>query len=133
MIRQFMSRQFLIFLLAGGTAAVVNFCSRIFYNHWMNFSAAIVVAYATGMVTAFILGKLFVFTESRQPLHRAAIFFVLVNLVGVLQTWVISMLLAYYVLPALGVTWYVREIAHGIGLAVPAFTSYIGHKHLSFR
>lgn len=128
-----MSRQFLIFLLAGGIAAAVNFCSRILYNDWMNFSAAIVLAYATGMVAAFILGKLFVFRDSRQPLHHAAVFFVLVNLVGVVQTWAISMVLAYYALPALGMTLYVREIAHGIGLAVPAFTSYIGHKHLSFR
>ncbi len=26
-----------------------------------------------------------------------------------------------------------REIAHAFGVVVPVFTSYIGHKHLSFR
>lgn len=128
-----MSRQFLVFLLAGGTAATVNFCTRILYNDWMNFSAAIVLAYATGMVTAFVLGRMLVFKGSSQPLSRSAAFFVLVNLVGVLQTWAISMALAYHVLPALGISSFVHEIAHGIGLAVPTFTSYIGHKHLSFR
>jgi hypothetical protein len=26
-----------------------------------------------------------------------------------------------------------REIAHGIGIMAPAFSSYLGHKHFSFR
>jgi hypothetical protein len=33
----------------------------------------------------------------------------------------------------MGVTAYVPEIAHGVGVAVPVFTSYLGHKHFSFR
>ena len=52
MIGEFMSRQFLAFLLTGGTAAAVNFGSRILYNRWMDFSSAVVLAYLTGMVTA---------------------------------------------------------------------------------
>lgn len=99
----------------------------------MDFSIAIVLAYITGMITAFVLAKLFVFKRSHQSLHRSALFFVLVNLVAVAQTWLISMGLAAYALPALGVTKFVREIAHAVGVAVPVFTSYIGHKHWSFR
>lgn len=133
MIQQFMSRQFLAFLLTGGTAAVVNFCSRIVYNVWVNFSTSIVLAYVTGMITAFILARLFVFKESRQAFHRSATFFVLVNAVAVMQTWLISMGMVYYALPVIGVTHFVREIAHGVGVAVPVFTSYIGHKRWSFR
>jgi putative flippase GtrA len=132
-IRQFMSRQFLAFLVTGTTAAAVNFGSRIAYNIWLGFSAAVVLAYLTGMVTAFVLAKLFVFKDSSQPVHSSAAFFVLVNLVAVAQTWLISMGLAYYLLPYLGVTAYTREIAHAFGVAVPVFTSYIGHKRWSFR
>lgn len=128
-----MSRQFLMFLLTGGTAAVVNFGSRILYNIWLNFSSSVILAYITGMITAFVLAKLFVFKDSQQSTHRSAMFFVLVNLVAVLQTWVISMVLAYHLLPWLGVTLFVREIAHAVGVAVPVFTSYIGHKRWSFR
>lgn len=128
-----MSRQFLVFLVTGGTAAAVNFGSRIIYNQWVDFSTAIILAYLTGMVTAFVLAKLFVFKESRQSMHRSALIFTLVNIVAVLQTWAISMVLALYVLPALGVTRFVSEIAHGIGVVVPVFTSYIGHKRWSFR
>ena len=133
MIREFASRQFLVFLLTGGTAALVNLGSRILYNRWVDYSMAIILAYLTGMVTAFLLAKLFVFQESRQSLRRSALVFCLVNLVAVAQTWAISMLLAYYALPAMGVTVFAREIAHAVGVAVPVFTSYIGHKRWSFR
>lgn len=132
-IQQFMSRQFLVFLITGGTAAVVNFGSRIVYSLWLDFSLAVILAYITGMITAFVLAKLFVFKESQQSGHSSAIFFVLVNLVAVLQTWAISMGLAYYLLPSLGITLFVWEIAHAVGVAVPVFTSYIGHKRWSFR
>ena len=133
MIRHFLSRQFLVFLLTGGTAAAVNFGSRILYSRWLDFSAAVIVAYVTGMVTAFVLAKLFVFKDSKQAVHRSIVFFILVNLVAVLQTWAISMGLAYYLLPSMGVTACVPEIAHAVGVAVPVFTSYIGHKRWSFR
>ena len=132
MMRNFMSRQFLGFLLTGGLAALVNFGSRILYNQWVDFSSAVVLAYLTGMVTAFILARIFVFTQSSQSVQRSAIFFVMVNGVAVLQTWAISMAL-YYLLPMAGVTRWVPEIAHAVGVVVPVFTSYLGHKRFSFK
>lgn len=133
MIRHFMSRQFLIFVATGGFAAMVNFGSRIVYNRWTDFSSAVVLAYLTGMLTAFVLARLFVFTDSEQSIRRSVLWFVLVNLIAVLQTWVISMLLAFYLLPMMGVARFVPEIAHAVGVAVPVFTSYLGHKHWSFK
>jgi putative flippase GtrA len=131
--RKLASPQFLKFLVAGGVAAAVNFGSRIVFNHWMPFSAAIVVAYIVGMITAFVLTKLFVFTDSARPTWQSAVFFTLVNVIAVLQTWAVSVVLAYYVLPWLGITWHPKEIAHFVGVVVPVFTSYIGHKKLTFK
>ena len=133
MIRQFASRQFLVFLLTGGLAAVVNFVSRIAYDIWVDFSTAIILAYLTGMITAFILARTFVFTESKTTPRRSVLLFSLVNLAAVAQTWLISMGLALFALPALGVSRFVPEIAHAVGVMVPAFTSYLGHKYWSFR
>lgn len=127
------SRQFLAFLLTGGTAAAVNFCSRLLYSLWFDFSTAVILAYITGMITAFVLAKLFVFTESSQSTHRSAFFFILVNLVAVAQTWLISLGLAHYVFPAMGITLFANEIAHAVGIIVPVFTSYLGHKRWSFK
>lgn len=133
MIAKLLDRQFLVFLVTGGTAALVNFGSRIAYSLCFSFSVAVIFAYITGMITAFVLAKLFVFKESSRPIHHSAAFFVLVNLVAIAQTYIISVGLAYYVLPALGVTKFVDEIAHAIGVAVPVFTSYFGHKRWSFK
>ncbi|MGF0236891.1 GtrA family protein [Rhodococcus sp. IEGM1300] len=133
MINKFLTKQFFIFLIAGGTAAIVNFGSRLLYNQWTSFSIAVILAYITGMVTAFILARFFVFNESEQPIHHSAAFFVLVNLGAALQTWLISMGLAYYILPAAGVGSYVNEISHAIGVIFPVFTSYLGHTKWSFK
>lgn len=133
MIATFRSRQFVVFLLTGGLAAAVNFGSRILFNQWMGYSAAIVLAYLVGMTTAFLLARQFVFKDGKQALHHSAMYFVLVNAVAVLQTWAVSVGLASYVFPAIGLTQFVPEIAHAVGVVVPVFTSYLGHKHLSFR
>ncbi len=133
MMRQFASRQFLLFLATGGTAAAVNFGSRILYSRWYSFGVAVILAYITGMITAYVLARLFVYTNSRQSAHRSVLFFILVNVVAALQTFCVSVALADYVLPMLGVVKFAREIAHGFGVIVPVFTSYIGHKRWSFR
>ena len=85
------------------------------------------------MITAFVLARIFVFQDSQRALHHSALYFVLVNLVAVAQTWIISLLLADHVLPSLGVQRFVHEIAHAVGVVVPVFSSYLGHKHLSFK
>ncbi len=127
------SQQFFLFLMTGGLAAGVNFSSRILLSHWLHFSTAIVLAYLLGMTTAFILAKCFVFKTSTQTLNQSIIYFSLINLLAITQTWLISMSLAYYVLPALGIMTLTEEIAHAVGVMFPVFTSYLGHKHLSFR
>lgn len=133
MIREFFPIQFILFLVTGGAAAIVNFSSRIVFNQWVSFSMAIMLAYLTGMVTAFLLAKWFVFKQSKQSFSRSVILFTAVNVLAVMQTWLISMGLALYVLPHMGVKTYLNEIAHALGVVVPVFTSYFGHKHFSFR
>lgn len=133
MIQQFISKQFMLFLMTGGTAAAVNIFSRILYNYYVDFSVAIVISYITGMFVAFILARLFVFKDSQRSLKSSIYFFILVNFLGILQMWVISMIMAHYILPKLGVVLFAREISHATGVVVPAFTSYLGHKYWSFR
>lgn len=127
------SRQFFTFLLTGGIAAVVNFSSRILYNRLVGFSTAVTLAYITGMVTAFILAKFFVFQESSHSTFKSAILFTAVNIVAFAQTWVVSMVLAYYILPDLGVQEFGKDIASFIGIVVPVFSSFVAHKHISFK
>jgi len=127
------SRQMFLFLVAGGIAAVVNFLSRIVLNWWMPYTAAIIVAYLLGMITAFVCNRLFVFIASSNRLHHQIFWFVVVNIVALLQTLVVSLLLADFAFPRAGFQWHPETVAHVIGVLVPVVTSYIGHKHLSFR
>ncbi|UCE89986.1 MAG: GtrA family protein [Pseudomonadota bacterium] len=127
------SSQFMRFVLVGGVAALVNFASRFFYNELMSYRVAIVFAYATGMITAFVLSKYFVFKPSGRHTAKEFFYFGVVNLLAVAQVWLISVGLAEFLFPAVGFGFYPYAVAHLVGISVPVVTSYLGHKHLSFR
>jgi putative flippase GtrA len=133
MLRSLSARsQFAGFLMAGGIAAAVNFASRIVFNQVLGYAISIVLAYLVGMVTAFLLNRHGVFAPSGKSVGSEALWFTLVNALAVLQTLVISLLLADLALPAAGIETFRKEIAHAIGIAVPVVTSYIGHRHWTF-
>ncbi|MEP9378944.1 GtrA family protein [Aquabacter sp. CN5-332] len=128
-----MSRQFVLFVAIGGFAAGVNLVTRILLNFFMDFELAVVVAYPVGMTVAFLLNRRYVFdAEGGHAGGQYARFF-LVNLVALAQIWVVSVGLALWLFPAIGFTWNADTVAHGIGLASPIVTSYLAHKHFSFR
>ena len=129
----FFSKQFALFIFTGGIAAAVNFGSRIVLNNHFGFSISIILAYILGMITAFILAKFLVFKTSSQSTLKSVFYFTLVNAAAILQTWAVSLGLAFYLLPYLGIEDYVKEIAHLVGVIVPVFTSFLGHKHFSFK
>jgi putative flippase GtrA len=126
-------RQFVLFLVTGGIAALVNILSRIALNLVMSYEIAVVVAYLVGMTVAFWLGRQFVFRPSGRAVADEYLRFGLVNLVALAQVWIISVGLARLVFPAMGFTYHADTVAHVIGVIAPVFTSYLGHKHFSFR
>lgn len=128
-----MTPQFAKFLLAGGIAAGANFGSRFLYSFALSYEAAIVAAYITGMIVAFVLMRGHVFDARRGSIGPQAGKFVGVNLLAVAQTLAISLFLARWLLPAIGVVQQVEAIAHLVGVLVPVVTSYFGHKMLTFK
>lgn len=126
-------RQFLLFVLTGGAAAFVNVLSRIGFSMLFRFELAVLAAYAVGMVTAYILARRYVFTDSGKSIKKSFAAFALVNLVAVLQTWLVSIGMRHLLLPIIGAVALVDLLAHSFGVIVPVFTSYLGHKHVSFR
>ena len=125
-------KRFILFLGAGGAAALVNILSRIALNLVMPYEVAIVVAYLVGMTTAYLLNKYFVFATSGRAVTSEYFRFALVNLAAVAQVWIVSVGLARLIFPSVGFAWHAETVAHVIGVAVPVFTSYLGHKHFSF-
>jgi putative flippase GtrA len=125
-------RQFMLFLAAGGLAALVNVMSRILLNFFMPYEVAIILAYLCGMTTAYTLNRMFVFGASGRSVHHEYARFALVNVLAVIQVWVVSVALARLVFPWMGFGWHAETVAHVIGVIVPTFTSYFGHKKFSF-
>ena len=126
-------REFSLFLLTGGVAALINVVSRIGFSTVMRFELAVLLAYGIGMLTAYLLARRFVFLNSRTSVRRSFAAFALVNLFAVLQTWLVSVGLRNWLLPLLGIVVFRDLLAHGIGVAVPVVSSYFGHKHISFK
>lgn len=125
--------EFFQFLIVGGFAAGINFISRIGFSELVSYRYAIILAYLVGMITAFILSKYYVFEHSGRPFKNELRDFTIVNIFAVIQVWLISVALAEYFFPYISFTFYPEEVAHLIGLGIPAITSYFGHKHFSFR
>ena len=114
-------------------AAGANILSRIGFSQWVVLPVAVVLAYLVGMGVAFILMRSFVFPPGQAGVHRQIVIFALVNLAAVLQTLIVTLLLADIVLPWAGVRSNVDLIAHVVGVCVPIVTSFVGHKRWSFR
>jgi len=129
----FRDKQFQGFLLVGAVAALLNFLSRIVINIWVNFSTAIIISYILGMITAFYLNRKFVFKSTILDIRKSFSFFLLINILAIIQIWMVSMILAYFIFPYFKIHNHIYEISHLFGIIVPIFTSYIGHKKFSFQ
>lgn len=132
-IAAFLNPQFFRFLLAGAVAACANYGSRFVFSLWTSYELAIVLAYLVGMTVAFILMRGQVFYAKRKALWPQVTRFIAVNILAVLQTLVISIVLARRVFPDLGIIEQAEALAHLAGVSVPVVSSYFGHRYLTFR
>ena len=125
--------QFIRFVAAGGIAAAANYGSRFVFSLWLPYPAAITLAYLVGMTVAFLLMRQFVFAATGQPVLPQVAKFAVVNAFALLQTLLVSLVLARWLLPLLGMTEHVEAVAHLVGVAVPVFTSFVGHRSATFK
>jgi len=131
--KQFLTPEFARFLLVGVFAAAVNFSIRIVLSLFLAYGWAVFIAYLFGMTTAYLLSKIWVFEKTGRSIVSEIWLFSIVNFVAVAQVWIISIGLAQYIFPQIGILKYSEEIAHLIGLSAPVFTSFLGHKYMSFK
>ncbi len=132
--KTYLNYRFLIYILSCIAAAGINFASRIFLGLYMAYTPSIIVAYLFRMITAYTLSRLFVFEAKQNNLAKQAFYFFIISMIGMIQTIFISLLLSHYVFPHLLANQFlIEEYAHFIGICFPAFTSYLGHKYLSFK
>ena len=125
--------EFLRFLIAGGISAFANFGSRFIFSNFFSFGVAVFVAYLIGMLVAFLLMRGHVFNASQGPILPQLIKFVGVNFFAMIQTLAISLVMASWAFPSMGIVEQAEALGHLVGVLVPVVTSYFGHKFLTFR
>ncbi|MEO0712522.1 MAG: GtrA family protein [Pseudomonadota bacterium] len=127
-----MSRQFIGFVIAGGIAAAINWLSRFAFSMFLSLDAAVVAAYLVGMTTAYVLNRKFVFEASGRTVSNEYGRFAIINLIAIVQVLVVTLGLSRYVFPAVSFTTFPEAVAHGVGVASPIVTSYLGHRFFTF-
>jgi putative flippase GtrA len=128
-----MNRPFHRFLAAGAVAAVANFGSRFVFSLWMRFEWAVLCAFVVGLAVGFSLMRTYVFESKGKSLVPQLAWFAAVNLLAAAQTFAISVVLARWGLPAVGIRSYAQAVGHLVGVVTPIVTSYLGHRLLTFR
>ena len=128
---QFKKKQFLLFIISGGIAAFTNIFCRSILSNFFGFKISIIYAYFIGMIIAYILSRRFVFM-SKHSLNKSFFAFTVINIIAIAQTYFISIWFKEIILPFFGIKILKEFISHSIGVAFPVFTSYFGHKYISF-
>ena len=121
------------FIITGGTSAIINIFSRIILSNFFRFEIAILISYGIGMLIAFILAKRFVFLNSNKSIKKSFPAFALVNLISVLQTFFVSIFIKSCLLILFKNLSIIELISHTCGLGILVFTSFYGHKYITFK
>ena len=121
---------FLRFIVLGSLAVFLNFFSRIILSTEFNFLISVTLAQCIGMLAAYFLFKNYLFQRSNSSFQWLR--FVMVNLLSVIIVLIVSHILVYFLLPAVGIFKYKYEIAHFIGIGSTAITSFVLHKFWTF-
>lgn len=127
-----MHQTLLRFLVCGGLAAGINWAARLGLSQAMNFSAAVVLAYAIGMLSGFTLYRGFVWPMSRKPWRLQVMPFLGVNLMGAGVVLIVSLALVQAGSLLAGRSGLVEALAHGAAIAIGAGFNYYGHNRFTF-
>lgn len=122
------------FLIAGGSAALLNWLVRFPLGQVMPYPAAVLAALAVGMAYGFVIYRHWAFGSSgTRPLLAEIRDFLLVNAGGAAVTLAVAVAadwcLTYLLVPA-GLS---EAAAHALGIAAGALVNYLGHRHITFR
>jgi putative flippase GtrA len=133
LISIYLTRQFLLFLLAGGCAAIINFASRFLFEYRFDYFSSVALSYLIGMLTAFLLNQRYVFPRSHNPLKSELVWFIFFNLLALPVTICASLVLHEYVFSRWFSIATSKACAHAVGISLPVFVNFVAHKFVTFR
>jgi putative flippase GtrA len=116
----------------GGFAALLHWLARLTLSLWFSFSTALVLAYAIGMLTAFILNSYFVFPKSMKPKKIQARDFAVINFSFFPVVWLASVQINNW-LKSLGFISHTEGVAHALAIPIPILASFLIYKFFAFK
>jgi len=132
MLKHFLSRQFVGFLVVGGLAAFLHWLARILLSLFMAYGWAVFFAYGIGMGIAFVLNSWYVFPTSDKPVGKQARDFLAINLAFLPVVWFVSLWLKQWLIGQ-GVARYPEEVAHAVAITLPVMATFLLYKFVAFR
>jgi putative flippase GtrA len=140
LLRLFASKQFLVFLIVGGTAALVNFFSgaliRLYWTSYAAYVVSVTAGFVLGTIVSFVLNRYFTFRASGEAAAPQAFRFGIVALGAV----VISVVVASLVLWAWELAGrvvltpvQVETLGHLSAIAVSTLYNFLAMKFFAFR
>ncbi len=131
MIKLFFTKQFIKFFAVGLTAAIIHWISRIIINLYFSFNLSVLLAYFFGILSAYILNRIYVFPNSNKPMYEQIYKFLIINLSFLPIVWFCSIFI-YSLLLKISISFYPEAIAHGIAVSLPMLITFILYKFLAF-
>lgn len=142
-VSRLFSKQFLLFLVFGGFAAVVNLTvGKILYDYVLfdfPYVLSVLIAAFSGLLVNFICNYTWNFTRHmRTASQHFQTFFVIATIgsfLTALLSRVILALLEYFAFPAFSMYGFAitdRFVAHFLSVGLVVFYSYFAHKYISF-
>ena len=131
MLSQFLSRQFLAFLIVGATAAFLHWLVRIMLSQYLPYTWAVCWAYLVGMTVAFVLNRIYVFPVSDKAIASQARDFIIINIAFFPVVWAAALAFNGLLL-RIGLKHYSEEIAHAAAISLPVLATFLLYKFYAF-
>lgn len=139
-IRLFASKQFLVFLLVGGTAACVNFFSgalvRLYWTSYSAYLASVTLGFVLGTIVSFILNRRFTFRASDEAVAPQALRFVVVALGAVLLSIAVASIVLWaweFAGRVIVTRAQVETLGHLSAIGVSTVYNFVAMKFFAFR
>lgn len=127
-------RKFVLYVISGGTATLVNLSFVWITRQFAEYSTAVIVGAIAGTLTSYVLGKVFVFNATGRVFDHAEIIrFLFVHTIVCFQVWLVSVVLEAWILPNTMDAGHREAIASVIGAGSVVFTGFFLHRYVTFR
>ena len=128
----YFTKQFLYFIFSGGTAALLNWSSRIVLRFYLDLIPSAILSYALGLTCAFLLYRHFVFPFSEVPIKTQIIRFLLTQF-SFMPIVIIIFSQLSIIFNKTGLDYLSENFAYALSLMIPPLITFFLYKFFAFK